>query len=127
MIGNLDRIEAAIEKLTSISSDLKSMIAVQDQRLTHQEKTADDLQHILEQRRLELDNHLNKVYDTMRDQDEKILNEVKTSREEHNTHYTCLNEKISSLQKYVWLAIGGGMVITWFLTNLANYLKVFVH
>jgi hypothetical protein len=127
MIGNLDRIEAAIEKLTSISSDLKSMIAVQDQRLTHQEKTADDLQHVLEQRRLELDNHLNKVYDTMRDQDEKILNEVKTSREEHNKHYTCLNEKISSLQKYVWLAIGGGMVITWFLTNLANYLKVFVH
>jgi hypothetical protein len=127
MSGNLDRIEAAIEKLTSISSDLKSMIAVQDQRLTHQEKTADDLQHVLEQRRLELDNHLNKVYDTMRDQDEKILNEVKTSREEHNKHYTCLNEKISSLQKYVWLAIGGGMVITWFLTNLANYLKVFVH
>jgi len=127
MSGNLDRIEAAIEKLTSISSDLKSMIAVQDQRLTHQEKTADDLHHVLEQRRLELDNHLNKVYDTMRDQDEKILNEVKTSREEHNKHYTCLNEKISSLQKYVWLAIGGGMVITWFLTNLANYLKVFVH
>lgn len=127
MSVNLDRIEAAIEKLTSISSDLKSMIAVQDQRLTYQEKTADDIQHVIEQRRLELDNHLNKVYDTMRDQDEKILNEVKTSREEHNRHYTCLNEKISSLQKYVWVAIGGGIVISWFLTNLANYLKVFVH
>ena len=60
----------------------------------------------------------------MRVQDDKILSEVKSSREEHNKHYVCLNDKITNLQKFVWMAIGGGMVVTWVLTNLANYLKL---
>ena len=122
-----DRIETAIEKLTNVSVELKQMLAVHELRITQQEKNSDSIQSTIEKRREELDSHLNKVYETMRDQDDKILSEVKSIREEHNKHYTCLNDKISSLQKFVWMAIGGGMVITWILTNLANYLKVFVH
>jgi hypothetical protein len=119
-----DRIEAAIEKLTNVSIELKQMLAIHELRIANQEKTSDNLHSVVEKRREELDTHLNKVYDTMREQDEKVLTEVKSIREEHNKHYTCLNEKITLLQKYVWMAIGGGMVVTWILTNLANYLKI---
>jgi gas vesicle protein len=119
-----DRIEAAIEKLTNVSVELKQMLAIHELRISNQEKTSDNLQTVVEKRREELDLHLNKVYETMREQDEKVLSEVKSIREEHNKHYTCLNEKITALQKYLWIAIGGGIVVTWILTNLANYLRL---
>ena len=43
MPPNSDRIEAAIEKLTSVSADLKAMLAVHEQRITHQEKETSNL------------------------------------------------------------------------------------
>lgn len=124
MAPTSDRIEAAIEKLTNVSVELKQILVVHELRITQQEKDSDELHDIVEKRRAELDTHLDKVYNTMRDQDDKILSEVKSIREEHNKHYTCLNDKITALQKYVWMAIGGGMVVTWIMTNLANYLKI---
>ena len=124
MAPTSDRIEAAIEKLTNVSVELKQMLAIHELRISNQEKTSDNLQTVVEKRREELDLHLNKVYETMREQDEKVLSEVKSIREEHNKHYTCLNEKITALQKYLWIAIGGGIVVTWILTNLANYLRL---
>ena len=120
-----DRIEAAIEKLTSISSELKTMIAVHEQRITNQEKQSDDIHITLEQRRLELDNHLTKVYDTMRDQDKGILEEIAKLRKESTDQHNILHTKINSLERYIYSAIGGGMVITWILTNAVNYLKLF--
>ena len=117
------RIEAAIEKLTSISSELKTMIAVHEQRITNQEKDSDDIHNILDQRRVELDGHLVKVYDTMRDQDKGILEEIAKLRKESSDQHNILHSKINQLERYIYIAIGGGMVITWVLTNAANYLK----
>ena len=103
MVPTTDRIEAAIEKLTNVSVELKQMLAIHELRISNQEKTSDILQTVVEKRREELDTHLNKVYDTMREQDEKVLIEVKSIREDHNKHYNCLNEKITSLQKYLFV------------------------
>lgn len=119
-----DRIEAAIEKLTSISSELKTMIAVHEQRITNQEKDSDDIHNILEQRRVELDGHLVKVYDTMRDQDKGILEEIAKLRKESTDQHNILHSKINQLERYIYIAIGSGMVITWVLTNAINYLKI---
>ena len=120
----VDRIEQAIEKLTNISAELKTMIAVHEQRITNQEKDSDDIHNTLEQRRIELDGHLVKVYDTMREQDKGILEEISRLRKESSDQHTILSNKIAQLEKFIWMAIGGGIVITWILTNLTNYLKV---
>lgn len=120
-----DRIEAAIEKLTSISSDLKAMIAVHESRLSAQEKTSDELHNIVETRRIELDDKLKDVYNTMRQQDNSVLEEIAKLRKESSEQHNTLSSKIAQLEKYIWMAIGGGMVITWILTNLTNYLKLF--
>lgn len=120
----VDRLESAIEKLTIISMDLKSMLAVHDQRIQYQEKETLAIVNTIEKRREELNTQIKDVYDTMRDQDNNILKEICALREESNNQHKFLSEKIASLEKYIFLAIGGGMVITWFLTNLANYLKL---
>ena len=64
-----DRIEAAIERLTSISSDLKAIIAVHEQRISNQEKIYDELHDTVEKRRTEVDIKLKDVFTTMREQD----------------------------------------------------------
>lgn len=125
MAPTSDRIEAAIEKLTSISSELKIMIAVHEQRITNQEKDSDDIHNTLEQRRVELDGHLVKVYDTMRDQDKSIVEEIAKLRKESSDQHNILHSKINQLERYMYMAIGGGMVVTWVLTNTVHYLKIF--
>jgi chromosome condensin MukBEF ATPase and DNA-binding subunit MukB len=120
-----DRIEAAIEKLTAVSADLKAMLAVHEQRITQQEKYSDDLHDVVERRREELDIKLKDVYNTMRDQDKSIVEEIAKLRKESTEQHVILSNKINQLERYMYMAIGGGMVITWLLTNTVHYLKLF--
>ena len=125
MSPSSDRIESAIEKLTSISVDLKTMLAVHEQRLSVQEQTTDNLQDTVEKRREELDIKLKDVYNTMRDQDNNILQEISKLREESANSHRDLNNRITKLEKYIWIATGGGIILAWIATNLANYLRIF--
>jgi hypothetical protein len=120
-------INSAIERLTDIANDLKTMIAVHDQRIIQQEKDTLALTSTVEKRREELNNQLKDVYTTMRDQDNNILEEICALRKESNEQHKYLSTKIAALEKYIFIAIGGGIVITWILTNAANYLKLFVY
>jgi len=120
-------VESTLDRLTEIASDLKTIIAVHDQRIQQQEKETVLISTTVERRREELDKKLKDVYDTIREQDNHILKEICDLREESNKQHKVLSEKISALEKYIFLAIGGGIVITWILTNLANYLKLLQH
>jgi len=123
----LDRIESAIIRLTEISSDLKSMIVVNDIKLAHQEKETESLAEKFEKRRDLMDEKIKDIYETINKKDDRILEEIKAIREEHNKHYTCLNDKITSIQKYVWLAIGGVTMFTWLFFYIGNYFLKFMH
>jgi uncharacterized coiled-coil DUF342 family protein len=127
MIPAADRIEAAIEKLTSISSDLKSMLAVHEQRITQQERVSTNLETVVEKRREELDIKLKDVYDTMRDQDNNILQEITKLRSESSEQHKTLSNKINQLERFIWIAMGGGIVLTWAITMVANYFHLIVH
>ena len=127
MVEQLDRIESAIVRLTDISGDLKAMISVQEARITQHEKQAEVIEIKLEKRREELDTKLKDVYDTIRTQDKAILDEIKAVREEQNKHYTCLNEKINAIQKYIWMAVGGGTVLGYGFSFITAFFKVLGH
>ena len=118
-----DRIEAAIEKLTVVSADLKAMLAVHDQRISQQEKETSSLDLKFEKRRELMDEKLNDVYNTMRDQDNGILAEISKLRAESSEQHNSLSSKINQLEKFIWMAIGGGMVLTWLLTNVVHFFK----
>ena len=70
------RIEDAIDKLTEISADLNKMLAVQEQRLSQQERSMGNIEDMVEKRREEYDKKLQNVYDVMRVEDTKILEEL---------------------------------------------------
>ena len=120
----LDRIEDAIVRLTGISGDLKSMIAVNESRISQQEKFSQELHIVIEARRVENDTKLKDVYDTMREQDNSILSEISKLRKESSDQHNTLSNKINQLERYIWIAIGGGMVLTWLASNLVHYYKI---
>ena len=126
-MASTDRIDIALEKLTEISGELKAMIAVHEQRINQQEKETDEIHNTLEKRRDEVDIKLKDVYNTMRDQDNNIIECLNQLRKESTEQHRSLNEKIGKLEKFIWVAIGGGMVLVWLLSNVSTYFKIFVH
>jgi chromosome segregation ATPase len=126
-MASTDRIDVALEKLTEISGELKAMIAVHEQRINQQEKETDEIHITLEKRRDEVDIKLKDVYNTMRDQDNNIIDCLNQLRKESTDQHRSLNEKIGKLEKFIWVAIGGGMVLVWLLSNISTYFKIFGH
>lgn len=125
MVEPSDRIETAIQRLTDVSVELKSMIAVHDQRINQQEKDTSIIFKLLETRRKELDDKINEVYVDMSTKDNSILEQIQQMRKESSEQHRSLNEKITQLEKFIWIATGGGMVLVWVLSNIAGVFKVF--
>ena len=70
------KIDDAIQRLAVVSSDLSKMLAVQEHRLTQQEKSTDHIAFLIEKRREDLETKLKEVYETMREEDGAILDEI---------------------------------------------------
>lgn len=123
----LDKIDGWMQKLTEISVDLKSMLAVHEQRLGQHDKQHDYMENMVEQRRIQTDRQIDDVYNTMRTQDNKILEEIHSLREETTKQHNEMSAKISKMEKFMWMSIGGGMVAVWLLSYIANYFKILGH
>ena len=125
MTDSISRIEDAITRLTNIQSDLSKMLAVHEQRLNHQEKQVGNLEEVMEKRREESDLKLKDVYDTIRKEDRNILDEISKLREEAAEQHKILSERMSEMEKRLWLYVGGISVIVFVLAYGPNILKVF--
>jgi len=119
-----DRIEDSISKLTEIANDLNKIIAVHDQRLLQQEKDSEVLFKMVETRRKEQEDKLQEVYDTIEDKEEKVLREIKNVRDETRSHFTALNQKMAQVEKYMWMAVGGGIAASWLISFLFKLIKI---
>ena len=121
----IDRLEDAIEKLTNISADLNKMLAVQEQRIHQQEKEMSIMHKILEDRRKEWEDRMDAVYNTMRDEDHKVIQKIEELRREQKNQYTELYKKVNDMQRIIWLYMGGFSVIVFLLTNGSKILSIF--
>jgi hypothetical protein len=120
-----DRLEDAIERLTEISADLNKMLAVQEQKLSHQEKSVNLLAEIMERRREEYDKKLQNVYDVMRDEDKKVLEELELIRKEQKEQHKSITDRMTALEKIIWTYLGGFSVIMFVISYGPTLLKLF--
>jgi len=120
----LDRIDSIIDKLTEVSTDLKSMIAVHEERINRQEKETDDLHAIMEKRRIEFDTKIDDIYNNMHKKDDKLIEEIKHIRDDNTSQHKDMSQKIANMEKFIWMAIGGGITVSWLITFSLNFFKV---
>ena len=109
------RLDTAIEKLTELAVNIKSMLAVHESKIARAEQVDDDIFVLLEGRRKEWDADLKELHsrittntrelrEEMIDCEKRILNEVRGGRGE-------LSGRVGLLEKWRWLIIGGAIVI----------------
>lgn len=121
----LSKIDDAIQRLAYVSSDLSKMLAVQEQRLSQQEKSTDHIAYLVEKRREDLESKLKEVYDTMKEEDSAILDEIKRASKSSDEHHSRIEAKVSKLEKLVLLATGSAMTVGFILGMAERYFKFF--
>jgi len=124
--NRFDKIETWMQKLTEISVDLKSMLAVHEQRLGQHDKQHDYIEAMVEQRRIQTDKQIDDVYNTMREQDNSILKQLNKMREESSAQHATLAEKISKMEKMTWMYVGAFSVISFLIAYGDHIIKFLV-
>jgi len=118
-----DKLEAVIERLSIIQTDLNKMLAVHEERINSNQKNVTYLEEVVEKRREESDIKLKDVYETMRSEDNKILAELNSIRKESTEQHNILTAKINEIEKRLWMYIGGVSVIVFVLTHTDTIIK----
>lgn len=121
-----NRIEDAIERLTEISADLNKMLAVQEQRLSQQERTVGLIEEMVERRREEYDRKLQNVYDVMSKEDNKILGQLEAMRKEQKDQHKAMTDKMTALEKIIWMYLGGFSVLVFMITYGPKVVEVLI-
>ena len=104
--GNMihSRLDTAIDKLTDVSTSIKQMLAVHEQKLTQTEKTEEILFTKVRERGEELDIVYRDLQRDISQVEKKLLVEMKTLK-------SCFDGRVSVLERWRWLIIGGALAI----------------
>ena len=108
-VTNLNsRIDNAIEKLTDVSTDIKQMLAVHEEKISRQEQIDDIIFDKLKERAGEIDTIHRELTKEIQHVEKRLLIEIKQVRLE-------IGGRVGMLEKYRWLIMGGAIVIGWFI------------
>ena len=104
------KIDTAIEKMTDVSTSIKSMLAVHEEKLTKQEQIDEVIFDKLRARASDI----NKVYDDLHKNitqvERRLLLEIKSLRQD-------IGGRVSMLERWKWLIIGGSIVVGFILSR----------
>jgi chromosome segregation ATPase len=129
----VDRLDVTIEKLTEVSTTVSRLLAVQENRLEYQEKLSDKLQTSIESQKAETNQVVKEIYTKINDVEidlskdieknqEKIIKKIEELKSEGGRQHNEINERMTSLEKWMWILMGGGVVIAFIIQaiNLEN-------
>ena len=113
-----NRLNTAIDKLTDLSSSIKSMLAVHEEKLSRQDKVDEIIFEKLRERQQEIQDVHTSLKAEMATSEKRLLVEIKSLKLE-------IGSRVSTLEKYKWLILGGAIVIGWILsTNFKTIIEM---
>ena len=110
-----NRLDTAIDKLTDVSTSIKSMLAVHEEKIQQQEKLDEIIFTKLKDRENEIDNVYRDLQREINQVEKRVLVEIKSLRND-------IGGRVGVLEKWRWLIIGGSIVIGWVLSK--NFLHI---
>ena len=110
-----NRLDTAIDKLTDVSTSIKSMLAVHEEKIQRQEQIDDVIFTKLKDRANEIDNVYRDLQREINQTEKRLLVEIKSLRND-------IGGRVGVLEKWRWLIIGGSIVIGWVLSK--NFLHI---
>ena len=110
-VNNLnERLDTAIQKLTDVSTSIKSMLAVHEEKISRQEQIDDIIFGKLKERENEIDKVHKDLTKEIQQTEKRLLLEIKQLKVD-------IGGRVGTLEKYKWLILGGAIVIGWILSS----------
>ena len=109
-----NRLDTAIDKLTDVSTSIKQMLAVHEEKIQRQEQIDDVIFTKLKERADEIDNVYRDLTRELDQVEKRLLVEIKSLRND-------IGGRVGILEKWKWLIVGGSIVVGWVLS------KNFIH
>ena len=130
------KLDASIEKISQVSSDIGKLLAVHEQRIDQLEKTdsrrMDDIKEIHSRittgnRELmdKMDGMEAKIYERMAKSAEAATTQHKDIQTEISAEIKGLETRIDTLEKWKWTMLGGAAVIGYLINHLGFFSKLF--
>ena len=127
----VEKIDVTIEKLTEVSARVSEILAVQGFRLDGQEKVTEQLQELIEKRRVEAEENIRLVHakidginttlnNEIKTSNDKVMNEIKEMRTENNAHNAETKKQIETMEKWMWTCAGAIGVIVFLFEMFAK-------
>jgi len=126
--GLLTRLDTAIDKIADASNGVSRILAVHDQQITNTisdlaesnriREASDDLLHKrisekeADHRALAEKNH------------ETLMTFLKDHDDRSETYINAMNDRISVLERWRWIMLGGAMVVGFLLAELESFLQI---
>ena len=110
-----NRLDTAIDKLTDVSTSIKQMLAVHEEKISRQEQTDEVIFTKLRERQLEIDTVYKELQKEIQQTEKRLLIEIKSLKLD-------IGGRVGTLEKYKWLILGGSIVIGWILSR--NFLTI---
>ena len=112
------RLDTAIEKLTDVSTSIKQMLAVHEEKIQRQEQIDDIIFDKLKERAGEIDTVHRELTKEIQQVEKRLLIEMKQIKLD-------IGGRIGILERYKWLVLGGAIVIGWvFSTNFKTIIEM---
>ena len=118
-VNNLnDRLDLAIQKLTDVSTSIKQMLAVHEEKISRQEQIDEIIFDKLKERAGEIDTVHKELSKEIQQVEKKLLLEIRQMKLD-------IGGRVGILEKYKWLVLGGAIVIGWvFSTNFKTIIEM---
>jgi prefoldin subunit 5 len=129
-IGTLvDRLDITIDKLAEVSTSLSQLLAVHETKISAQDAIVKNVSDLVEKRREEMEQNIKLLHarissgekemeDKLDDRAESILEELKEMRAESAKQHEALNNRITVLEKWMWVVVGALAVLNFLGGNI---------
>ena len=104
------RIDNAIDKLTDVSTSIKSMLAVHEEKIARQEKIDEVIFDKLKDRADEISDVYRELKRDVEMSEKRLLIEIKSLKND-------IGARVGVLERYKWLILGGAIVIGWIMSK----------
>ena len=105
-----NRLDTAIDKLTDVSTSIKSMLAVHEEKIQRQEKIDEIIFDKLKDRADEISDVYRELKKDVEMSEKRLLIEIKSLKND-------IGARVGVLERYKWLILGGAIVIGWVLSK----------
>ena len=110
-VSNLNnRLDIAIQKLTDVSTSIKSMLAVHEEKISRQEQIDDIIFSKLKDRETEIDRVHRELSKEIQHLEKRLLVEIKTIKLDFGA-------RVGILERYKWFIMGAAIVVGWILST----------